>query len=641
MLLEQTGGWTVGNAPDSPSEFRINMHITNLTAQATTNWSLTCELPFTVKDLSTGSVSSQGFEHVFQSSPWAGVIAPQQSISVGFGGVGEIKALISATACTLNDQSVNLQIKPMPFGGPVAIKLPTIEDDVIQLDLPQGQSEIAVFADGYELATNNNQVLDVALVGDKIVITGKQAGRASLRIRLGDKQRFIGIRILNTDGTPPGLPSYLAQGSVSEDIPADMDFWYDFAEKDQGRFLDFRYIYINGGPFEEGWRTSQGAPAGRRAINSIVESLKLGMIPSLIYYNIPAGGESYANDVSNMRNPEYMYGYYSDLKLLGDIIKQYAPNELIQIILEPDFLGYMSQHGEDPLTSMAQVEQAYAAGLLTRGVDPDFPNTITGLVQSINYIIDRDIKHAQFGWKINLWASPTGGYVHSPGSNGIVRLSDGQEMLTARAQLFAETTAIADYYIKAGILSYNANIVAIDKYGYDAVGYESIGATNPSAARWFFNADHWNNYLLFANAIHQRTQLPVYLWQLPVGHINSSHAFSPYHTSGKFPDLANSNTKFEDSAPTYFFGDTFTAKSAVHLEYFSENRLNDPKISHQGMQITWGDHMQETVDAGVIGLLWGAGVGMSTDGVGSPPTDDYWWINKVQEYYRNGTTPLN
>jgi hypothetical protein len=38
--------------------------------------------------------------------------------------------------------------------------------------------------------------------------------------------------------------------------------------------------------------------------------------------------------------------------------------------------------------------------------------------------------------------------------------------------------------------------------------------------------------------------------------------------------------------------------------------------------------------------LRGAGVGASTDGVGNPPTDDYFWIQKVQEYYQNDLVVL-
>ncbi len=62
-------------------------------------------------------------------------------------------------------------------------------------------------------------------------ITGKKAGRASVRISesTSGKTRVLGVRINNADGSAPGLPNYLAIGSVSEDSTADLSFWSDFA----------------------------------------------------------------------------------------------------------------------------------------------------------------------------------------------------------------------------------------------------------------------------------------------------------------------------------------------------------------------------------------------------------------------------
>jgi hypothetical protein len=51
-------------------------------------------------------------------------------------------------------------------------------------------------------------------------------------------------------------------------------------------------------------------------------------------------------------------------------------------------------------------------------------------------------------------------------------------------------------------------------------------------------------------------------------------------------------------------------------------------------------------DAGVVAILFGAGVGVATRGVPQPsgpsldqPTDGYDWISRVQEYYA-APTPL-
>ncbi len=50
--------------------------------------------------------------------------------------------------------------------------------------------------------------------------------------------------------------------------------------------------------------------------------------------------------------------------------------------------------------------------------------------------------------------------------------------------------------------------------------------------------------------------------------------------------------------------------------------------------------MQEEKESGIIAMLFGPGVGASTDDVGSPPTDSYWWIAQAQHYFKN-PVPLN
>ena len=45
--------------------------------------------------------------------------------------------------------------------------------------------------------------------------------------------------------------------------------------------------------------------------------------------------------------------------------------------------------------------------------------------------------------------------------------------------------------------------------------------------------------------------------------------------------------------------------------------------------------MSQAAASGVTCILFGAGVGNSTDAVGNPPSDDYWWITKAQRYYKS------
>ena len=84
-------------------------------------------------------------------------------------------------------------------------------------------------------------------------------------------------------------------------------------------------------------------------------------------------------------------------------------------------------------------------------------------------------------------------------------------------------------------------------------------------------------------------------------------------------------------------------ESPERMTYFSQNKHGDSKlkINTADSKITFGDHIAETMNAGVRLVLFGAGVGISTDGVGNPPTDDYFWIQKVQQYYKNGVVQLS
>jgi hypothetical protein len=535
--------------------------------------------------------------------------------------------------------SATISVNVNGGGGVVAsgIKISGVDaaEEVLQLTVPQGTSDFTLIVTGVNspsitLSTNNSSVASYQIVnGTTLRINGLKAGRASLKIKeaTSNKVRYVGIRVRTADGNLPGFPDYLSMGSVSEDSTADLDFWKDYGSGLTNKRMDIRYIYLNGGP-ENGWKTWSDVNGGR-AISFIRESKKLGMIPFFVYYNIPDGSESYDLDKQHIESDSYMKAYFADLKFALDIINQEGGDETVGIILEPDFLGYMMQNsGKQPNEIIARTSAAYSAGILSAESDPVFPDTLEGLVKAINYIINKYAPNAYFGWQFNLWASP--GITVGVPSTGLMRLTDTMGIANGRSAIVSEAKEICKYYMNAGVTSYGADFVSIDKYGLDA-GISS--PSNPSKSTWFWNLDHWNNYLLFNKTLHQESQLPVILWQIPVGHINSSLCEDPYN-NGIFPDLDNTNQRYEDSAPDFFLGNTFST-SGPRFNYFSTNQGNDSKLTVSGNNITWGSHAKEAVDAGIISILFGAGVGNSTDGVGSPPTDSYWWITRIQTYFNN------
>ncbi|MDJ0717271.1 MAG: glycosyl hydrolase family 18 protein [Prochloraceae cyanobacterium] len=519
------------------------------------------------------------------------------------------------------------------------------QEQALQLTISQGTTEFTVdnlVADGsrYTVKTNNSDLI-AASINDlgKLTITAKDSGRAALRIEdiTTGETRYIGVRVKTPDGKIPGMPDYLALGSVSEDSKADLGFWQDFGDGLANKRIDARYIYLNGGPIN-GWRSWED---GKRLQSYIRESQKIGAVPYFVYYNIPDGGESYFTDKQHIESQDYLKGYAQDLKYALDTISKMAGDDPVGMVLEPDFIGYMAQQsGKRPQEILARTDAFYSSGVLDsqQDLDPEtnkpFANNMTGLVKAINYTISKYAPNVNFGWQFNLWASPAGGFtkVGIPGK-GLIRMTDTLGMQQGQQAIVNEAKEIAKYYMDAGILSNGASFISIDKYGLDAVGAGSP-ANDPEQGAWFWNNDHWNNYLLYSKTLHETTGLPVTLWQMPVGHINGSQAFNPYDSSGQFQDLPNKVSQYEDSAGTFFLGDTFIENDPKRLEYFSRNEANDPGLSVDGNKVTWAPHIQQAKEAGINTILFGAGVGISTDGVGSPPTDGHWWISQVQEYYQ-------
>ncbi|MBZ9625570.1 cellulose binding domain-containing protein [Clostridium sp. FP2] len=479
-------------------------------------------------------------------------------------------------------------------------------------------------------SSNTSSVKASIVNGNILRLEGLAAGRSGIKVvdRATGDIRQIGIRVKKADGTLPGMPEYLSVGQVSEDTDNDLNFWKDTNSDDRNKRTDIRYIYINGG-YEKGWRTWT-TEDGARAKGYIAESLKLGMIPFFVYYNIPDNDESYDVDFKHINDKTYMEGYFKDLKFLLDICTQYGGDETIGLVLEPDFLGYMMQKsGKQPEQIKALVDAAYSSGVLDKTKDPAFGNNVNGLVQAINYTVRKYYKTAYFGWQFNIWAYdgpeiPGQGILHK---TELIGWDAGRKIIK---QVATET---ANYYMAAGITSNGADFISIDKYGLDG-GYENGAKDNPSSSRWLWNSDIWNNYLLYTKTLNEQTKKPVILWQLPVGRINSSLEPNPYN-GGRFPDLTGEVANYEDSAPTYFFGDSFKPGSGNRLNYFSKSEAKDAKIKVSGDTVTWGSHMEEAKASGIISILFGAGVGASTDAVGSPAPDNYWWITKAQRYLKN------
>ena len=477
-----------------------------------------------------------------------------------------------------------------------------------------------------------------SFVNTKLTVNSDNPGRTGLEITTSDGDKYyIGLRIDNADGTVPRYPKHISIGSVSEDIPDDVNFFNGGINNTNlllNNRMDVRYTYINGGPLI-GWNTWQPD----RVIKFAKNSLKMGLMPVFIFYNIPDGGESYTTNLEHIQSPTYMTAYFENLELFLNQVRDIVGDEFFGVILEPDFLGYMQQNSE-PETL------ATAVSATTIGTNA---GTLKSLVERINFEINEkrieDNLNLEFGWQLNLWAKP-----NVAGIRGIIRETDnvsgvgGGDFQTQLQKIKQTAIDIFQYGKTMGIMSYGADFISIDKYGLDALGYSNASdPADPSSYTWFWNNDHWLNYFAFVKALYEESGVHVILWQITVGHINGSTTINEY-TGTNFATLPNTSKYYEDSASPFFFGDEINfSNDQARFDYFSENKHNDPKLisNATNKHVTFGNHFEELNDTGVKLVLMGAGVGDSTDGIGDPVapgatlTDDHFWIQKVQDYYIN------
>ncbi len=635
--INETAAWDTG--------FSAIIQLTNTTATAISNWQLQMDCNQTITSILALSWSAQGATYTI--SNLGSALPAGGSVSIPIQANGQMGEQTFSN-CAVNGSPCNIAVTlaqsapTQPAGDSILIGNLDGASPALQFSIGQTAASFPLrmasqSAASFTVAASNPAVVSAQIGGENALqLTGLGAGRSSLKIQdtISGTVRYVGVSVLNSDGSMPGMPPYLALGSVSDDTSDNLGFWQSFGPGPTNKRADIRYIYLNGGPFT-GWTTWTNTP-GARASEYIDHSQQLGLIPFFVFYNIPDASEGYAIDLAHVQDASYMQAYFQNLKLALDLINQESPGDLVGLILEPDFIGYLAQNAGQPAASIsAMTHAAYSSGVLAAGTDPTFPDTVQGLVGAINYTISKYAPQVYFGWQVNLWASPAGGWTTSIPNNGIIHKTDSLGVTVGRPLIYQEAAAITKYYLDAGVTGYGAKFLSVDKYGLDAVGFQASAAQDPSDSTWFWNNDQWQNYLTFVEAMHDTSQLPIILWQLPVGHINSTLKADPYTASGVFTDLANTVSQYEDSSSTFFFGDQFNNSTAARLAFFSENGGGDPTLSVNGSMITWGSHLSDAAAAGVIGALFGAGVGVSTTNLGNPPTDGYWWITSAQTYYDN------
>lgn len=440
----------------------------------------------------------------------------------------------------------------------------------------------------------------------------------------GDESAPSAAVTATTQGTSGGTaawhPSYLAVGSVY--TPGSTVDTFFNGLKAHGKEPDYGYAYLVGNDFPN-W--------GATTSTLVSHAQQIGMTPVVVDYGMNGNVDGTGVDFTNMQNSSWLTSYFQALRTSATAAQQAAPGKPVGWVIEPDMLGYLQQnyaatyHG-DAAQMPAATAAAYSSGVLSSGSDPAFGSNLKGLVEAITYTIKKYDPTAFVGWQVNTWAV-----------RDALKDTDTQGWTAGRQSVTATANQVASF-LRTADIGYHADFVAFDQWGQD---FGILRDPNPAGDIRYLNAAHWSNYLLYVQTIRQSLSLPAVLWQIAVGHLNSTLTPSPtyWNASGKFPNLDNvSAEQNEDSAATFFYGDSFTS-SGNNLAFYSANPGGDPKVSVNGSSVTWGSHLPEAAAAGVVAILFGAGTGTGTYGapemVGTNqtgPGDFGYWITRTQSY---------
>ncbi len=358
-------------------------------------------------------------------------------------------------------------------------------------------------------------------------------------------------------GLPVGLPTRLWLGVAS--APDDLAWMIG-----SGAAWNARYQYLAGGVNTgngwAGWNT----PAGQFATYYMEAGSGAGYVPIFTYYqllqsNPHSGSGEPDQDFNNLNNPATMAAYYADFALL--LQKAAAYGHPVVIHVEPDLWGYLEQRA-GASGSAAGVPAAVASS--GYGAVAAYPNTVQGFAQALLHLRDSLAPNALLAIHASDWGwgGADIGISHDPALDPAeVGQTVGRFLLTAG--LTGNPVGLSSW-----------DLIFTDLSDRDAAYYQNV--IHDGGAHWwdltnttFPNFDRYRAYVAALNATTLRR---IVLWQLPVG---------------------NTVMRTSDNSPGHY----------------QDNRV-------QGLLGNNGAGLPAWIDAGVIGLLWGAGQGDQ-----SHPTD--------------------
>ena len=289
----------------------------------------------------------------------------------------------------------------------------------------------------------------------------------------------------------------------------------------------FRYQYLAGGVNTgSGWATWN--TNGDFVRFYIQDSVANAIIPVFTYYQLlqssPGGASESSADYENLNNVATMTAYYNDLKLFFQKAGAF-PGRMVVLHVEPDFWGYMQQHGDDAKIISAMVSQTGLPELA------GLPSSVSGFARAIVKLRDTYAPNVVLGYHISIWGTNTDIVLSDPADATV-------DSLGSRAASFYNSLA-ANFDIAFGEFS--------DR---DSGFYQHVYG---DGGHHWMNDEDFRRLARFFGRFSSTTGKRIVMWQIPLGNT-------------KMRAVNNTWNHYQDNRPEWFLDDA----SRAHLNAYRD-----------------------------------------------------------------------
>jgi hypothetical protein len=395
---------------------------------------------------------------------------------------------------------------------------------------------------------------------------------------------------------PPGLPTHFAFGLAADPDQAGIYGWMPASESGKKSDIrwDYAYQYLSGGVDTNG----SGGDTGWETWNSdgqfplyyakgAASAAPHPYIPVFTYYELLQSGPPCSGDcppasevdLNHLNDPTLMEAYF---KNFTELMQRLGPHtytvhgqkntgfgKTAIVHIEPDLSGYVEQavngmsHCYGHCTHTGN-DPAYLRAAVASSGDSDvsrFANTYQGFNLALLHLRDEYAPNVLLAFHVSDWA--TGIDIGSDTSTTLNVQSLGQEA----GSFAAQSGAVQQ---QSGVSAYN--LIFNDVLDRDAGYYQTQYDLDVWWDRYNGTFPDFHRWEAYIKAVSEATEKPVMIWQVPEGN--------------QWFDTEDNSLDSGDQDATGYFQDN-------RVEYFFQ-------------------HISELINAGIIGVLFGAGNGGST-----------------------------